>query len=123
MNADNLVPREVVGLIETSIPSIEHLDILCYLLCHHDTHFTSAKISQELRISHGSTARKLEDLAEAGFVEVRCDDDIRYRFAPADPRLKERVVNLDRCYRTYRHRVIELVVQSPRYAASVRPSK
>jgi hypothetical protein len=105
--------REAQRFIAEFIHSAEQLDVLLLLHSHPDRDFTSAEVSQRVYTVPAAATLRLEELVAAGLLASDRAPDPRYRYAPASPRVAERVDTLAAAYRADRVAVIRLIFQAP----------
>lgn len=111
--ADDAVTEEVRRFIAAYIDSVELLEILLLLRSDPKREWSVDSISQELRSSPASVARRLTDLCERGLLQMRESGIPLYRYHPGTDRLDSAVKGLAQAYSECRARVIDLIFSKP----------
>ncbi|HZT75661.1 MAG TPA: hypothetical protein VFA27_03325 [Vicinamibacterales bacterium] len=104
-----MLPAPVRRFLQRSIDSIEHLEIVLLLQHHRTRTWTGADVATALQLSPRAAAADLETLAQRSLLDVRIDEDVRYRFAPATPELTAVLKQVAECYRDRRGEVVAAV--------------
>jgi hypothetical protein len=110
------IPEEVRRLVQGHLPTIDHLEILLYLVRKAPEGRTIPEILEAVSTQAKTVADKLANLVESRLV-VTEHGVYRYRDAPDDLTQKLTVQGLLYAYNTLPMAVIRLVYEHPTYAA------
>lgn len=106
---DSTIPADVRDFIARYLPSVEHLEIFVILQRQPTRSWSPPEMAEELRITVGTAADALEQLASQNFLDIRISNDILYRFNPATPALTREANRCAEYYVSERITVINLV--------------
>lgn len=109
-----MLPPGVRRFIERRIDNIEQLEILLLLHRLGERSWSAEEVAEALRVTPRAAARHLEALTGRNLLDVRLGDEVRYRFAPAVPKLTTETKALADCYRERRSEVVALVAATRR---------
>lgn len=108
------LPEDVKRLLREHISGLEQLEILLLLRAQADREWDAKAVREEMRTSETSTAARLLDLEQRGFLTSRAEGSVTfYRYAPATDWLREAVALLDTAYAERRYTVIEIIFSKP----------
>jgi hypothetical protein len=110
------IPEEVRRLVQGHLPTMDHLEILLYLVRRTPEGRTIPEILAAVSTQAETVADKLADLVESRLV-VTEDGVYRYRDAPDDLTQKLAVKGLLDAYNALPMALIRLVYERPAYAA------
>jgi hypothetical protein len=110
------IPEEVRRLVQGHLPTMDHLEILLYLVRKAPEGRTIPEIVEAVSTQAKTVADKLADLVESRLV-VTEHGVYRYRDAPDDPTQGLTVQGLLYAYNTLPMALIRLVYERPTYAA------
>ena len=110
------IPEEVRRLVQGHLPTMDHLEILLYLVRKAPEGRTVPEILEAVSPQAETVARKLADLVESRLV-VTEHGVYRYRDTPDDLTQKITVQGLLYAYNTLPMALIRLVYERPTYAA------
>jgi hypothetical protein len=111
--SSNGVVGDARQLIADHIVSVEQLEILLLLRGHPDVRYTAKSVSDQIRTSELSAAKRLADLASRGFLRVESSNPPSYCYAPGSERLGEAVDAVAQAYAERPYTVIELIFSKP----------
>ena len=111
--ADDLIPGDVKQFIFDKIDSIAELEGLLLLRRHSETEWNSEALAQRLYTSQQQTEVLLERLYLLGFLSVKEDEFITYRYQPNSPELAEMVDRVAEIYSKYLVPVTNLIHSKP----------
>ena len=112
--AQSDLPEDVQRLLREHISALEQLEILLLLRARSDKEWDAKAVQEELRTSETSTAARLVDLEQRGFLLSRIEDTVTfYRYHPSSEWMRETVELLDKAYAERRYTVIELIFSKP----------
>lgn len=102
------IPTEVKDFVFHNIDSVEQLEILLILHADSTKWWSSEEISGQLRSNRNSVEKRLQFLIKQKLVVVR-NEDSKYSFQPADPRVQQTVDLLSEAYRVQKYRILEII--------------
>lgn len=111
--ADDLIPGDVKQFIVDKIDSIAELEGLLLLRRNSETEWNSEALAQRLYTSQQQTEVLLERLYLLGFLSVKEDEFITYRYQPGSPELAEMVDRVAEIYSKYLVPVTNLIHSKP----------
>lgn len=103
------IPSDVEQFVASTIRSVEQLEVLLLLHDEPQRDWRAREVSSTLRTQEASAAAWLAALAEAGLAKASGDG---FRYEPP-ARLHATIDELQRCYATYRVRLIGLIFAGP----------
>jgi len=105
-----VLPLRVRRFLERRVDNLEQLEIL--LLLHHRQHrsWTASDVADTLQLSKSSAAEFLEILCQRALLDVRVDEDVRYKYCPATPELAADAKLVTDAYRGSRREVTAFVL-------------
>jgi DNA-binding MarR family transcriptional regulator len=104
-----LAPR-VRRFLERRVDNLEQLEITLLLYQHQHRSWTANDVADALRLSTASAAQHLEILGQRALLDVRIDEDVRYRCGPATADLAADVKQVAEAYRDARREVVAFVL-------------
>ena len=109
------IPPEIRQFIQSTINSVDQLEVLLFLMSNADRGRTVEEISSRIRVTPTAISSKLKDLCGAGLLSSRDEGpDGTYRYAPETTALAAELVDsLNRAYRESRDSVIQLIYTRP----------
>ena len=99
----------VIAFINEHIHSLDHLEVLMLLMKSPDRWWDNSSVAQNLGIDPTAARAALERLASGNLLEIAITSDVRYRFQPGEPRLREAAEAFSAAYRTDRLAILHLV--------------
>jgi len=107
------LPEDVRHFLSTHIRSVGELEVL--LLLHRDPArwWTAEQVNRELKTSHQSALKHLEDLRDGGLVQERRLADQEFRFHASDPGLVPVVRTIDSLFKDWIASIVD-VIYAPR---------
>jgi predicted ArsR family transcriptional regulator len=105
--------NEVTRLIAEHITSVEQLEILLLLRSTPEREWSAHQVSDAIRTSEQSAARRLEDLHARGFLSARGDSPPHYTYSPSSRSLGDAVSSLASSYAALRYTVIDAIFSKP----------
>lgn len=110
---NNPIPEEIRKFIIERIDSVELLEVLLLLRAKPDREWSAQDVSDELRSSPVSIAKRLADLHTHELLFLKEGPPPRYRYNPRTHNLIVTVNQLARAYEISRARVIDLIFSKP----------
>lgn len=110
---DDGLPDSVKAFLQSSVSSVEELEILLLLRAHPSRCWTVEQVSDEVRSGASSAATRLEDLRGRGLVDVHEGALRNYSYAMQTADVETALAGVERAYTTHRHRVIDLIFSKP----------
>lgn len=111
--ASDPIPEEIKKFITERIDSVELLEVLLFLRAKPDREWSAEEVSNELRSSPASIARRLADLHTHELLFLREGSPPRYRYSPRTNNVILMIDRLARVYEMSRARVIDLIFSKP----------
>ena len=112
--ADDGDLKDVRKFIAEYLGSAEQLEVLLLLHAERGRDFTAAEVSERVYTVPAAALMRLDDLTSAGLLTSDGASNPRYRYAPTNPGMAERVDALAEAYRTDRVAVVRLIYEVPR---------
>lgn len=107
------IPEEARRLIAERINSVEQLEVLLLLRKDEEREWCAEEVSDELRSSPTSAARRLADLFAHDLLAMRQGSNTLYRYCPGSETLRRAVDALARAYAERRFTVIDMIFSKP----------
>lgn len=109
----DVLSQPVRQLIRDRINSVEQLEILLLLRSQPAREWSARDVSDEIRTSEVSAARRLADLVAVRLVTKCGSAPDRFCFSPETPELARALDDLDLDYSERRYTVVELIFSKP----------
>jgi hypothetical protein len=104
------LPDTVVSFLDTHVPSIEALQVLMACIDGKDRWWDAGGMARETGISVATARQALDTLARRNLLDIKITGDVRYRFAPGQPAVREAALACATAYRTQPLAVVKLIV-------------
>ncbi len=109
----NEFPNEIEQFLQQQIESLGQLEALLLLKQDEQRLWDSAELSKALYTSADVCAGLLADLERRGLLGVTATAPLRYRYQPADEKLRRVVDQLDTIYQQRRVAVVTKIYSKP----------
>ena len=107
------IPEEVKKFIHAHITSIEQLEVLLFLVHHTERVWDAVSVSRELYIHPESTANRLADLQNRGFILADGESTPQYQYRAATPAQHQTITSLAQLYKERWFTIIDLIFAKP----------
>ena len=109
-----MLPLRVRRFLERRIDNLEQLEIFLLLHHHPQRSWTATDVADTLQLLKPRAAELLEMLCQGALLDVRVDEDVRYRYCPATPELAADAKLVSDAYRGSRGDVAAYVLSPGR---------
>lgn len=108
------ISPELQRFIQSTINSIDQLEVLLFLMSNSEREWTAGQVSERVRVASEAVAVSLKALYSAHLLSSSQTDPPSYRYAPSSNALAEEVAkSLDRASKDNRETLIQLIYSRP----------
>jgi hypothetical protein len=107
------IPAPVIQFVAEHIRSLDELELLLLLQQTPDRWWDAPAVARELAMDVDSARRALERFASRNLLAIAVTGDVRYRFQPGEPHLREVAEAFNAAYRANRLAILHLVTGRP----------
>ncbi len=108
-----IITESLVSFIAANLHSVHGLETLLLLYADPTKVWTAQSTSQELRTSIKSSEEELLELSAKGLLRSTAADPVGFSYRAGDTKQDQTVAELEKAYKVYRLRVVEMIFSSP----------